>query len=90
MSYYETSRLVFKPDADDPDKWWAIDADNVEYCVSHPLAFDGWRADLWAAVAQKRVAFNEVKAALGTYDDFADAAEACDAFDPAAEGLLGI
>jgi len=84
MSSYETSRLAFTPDAADPDKWWAIDENNVEYCI-HPA----WDSDLWTCFAQRRVAFDSTTQALGNFAEFEEAAEACDAFDPVEAGLLG-
>ena len=86
MSAYTTNRLEFSLE-EGSDRWWAIDENGVEYCI-YPVSDVGWDSEMWCCVAQRRVAFNEVKDALGIYEDFEEAAAVCDAYDPVEAGLV--
>lgn len=78
-----TDDIKFEPDAYVEQMFWAIDDDNVEYCIYMPED-----EDIWCAYVQRRVAYNEVRHSLGRFWYFEDAEEACRDFDPVEEGLL--
>ncbi|RAP50727.1 MAG: hypothetical protein BZ138_06420 [Methanosphaera sp. rholeuAM270] len=73
---YEVGRLVFKKDQFEKDKWWAIDADNIEFCVERVPPFAA-SPDTWKAMMQHRLAWNSVSQGLGAYDSFDEACLAC-------------
>ena len=83
---YEVGRLLFKMDQYDQNKWWAIDEDNIEFCVEHVLD-PSVPPDTWKAMMQQRVAWDSVSQGLGIYDNFDDACWACAEADTEGFGL---
>lgn len=74
-------QLQFTPDVDSSsNKWWAIDEDNVEFCI-YPMSDIGWDSEMWSCIAQKQIAWDEVKHALGTYETFEEAVAVCEEYD---------